>query len=91
MKWICTDPSCKQYGRKIGERVFEFKEDVKFPNSPVVTVQKEIDLNDYTDEEINDYLSPYGWSIEILNNENDSNASAEWLMAECIFEQTLYE
>jgi hypothetical protein len=53
-------------------------------------VEKEIDLNDYSDEEINDHLSPYGWSIEELMNEN-SLYDARWLMAECIFEQTIYE
>jgi len=53
----------------------------------IVKEEEEINLDQYTDEEINDHLSPYGWSIEQLKEENNSE-DAEWLMAECIFEQT---
>jgi len=30
-KWICTDPDTNQWGRKIGERIYEFKQDMKYP------------------------------------------------------------
>lgn len=90
MKWICTDPATKQYGRKISDKVYEFKEEVGYPDGNKYTEQKEIDLNDYTEDEINDHLSPYGWNIIQLKEEN-SIEGAEWLMAECIFEQTIFE
>ena len=86
IKWLSTDPNCNQYGRKIGERKYEFKQDWNY-GGKIVLEQDEIDLNDYTDEQINDHLSPYGWSIDQLKDEN-SLEDAEWLMAECIFEQT---
>jgi len=85
-KWICTDPDTNQWGRKIGERTYEFKQDMKYPNGMIVKEEEEINLDEYTDEEINDHLSPYSWSIEQLKEEN-SLEDAEWLMAECIFEQ----
>ena len=85
MKWICTDPDTNQYGRKLSDKLYEFKQDMKY-NGVIVTEEDEINLNDYTEEEINDHLSPYGWSIEQLKDENTLE-DAEWLMAECIFEQ----
>jgi len=88
MKWICTDPDTNQYGRKLSDKLYEFKQDMKY-NGVIVTEEDEINLNDYTEEEINDHLSPYGWSIEQLKDENTLE-DAEWLMAECIFEQTVY-
>lgn len=87
MKWICTDPDTNQWGRKISARTYEFKQDMRYPNGMIVKEEEEISLDAYTDEEINDYLSPYGWSIKQLKEEN-SLESTEWLIAECIFEQT---
>jgi hypothetical protein len=43
--------------------------------------QDEIDVTDYSEEEINDYVSPYG---EILNG--SEGAARNQLIAECIFE-----
>ena len=86
--WICTDPDMNQYGRKLGEKVYEFKQDTTYPDGFVVHETDGIDLNDYTDEEINDHLSPYGWDVKQLLEEN-TKEDAEWLMAECIFEQTV--
>jgi hypothetical protein len=88
-EWICTDPDTKQFGRKIGQRVYEFKQECKYPDGLIIEEEAEIWLDDYTDEEINDYLSPYSWSIEQLKKDN-SLEDAEWLMAECIFEQTIF-
>lgn len=90
MKWTCTDPATNQYGRRISDKVYEFKEEVSYPDGFKYTVQKEIDLKDYTEDEINDHLSPYGWDIIQLKEENPLE-HAEWLMAECIFEQTIFE
>lgn len=89
MEWKCTDPDMNQWGRLIGDRVYEFKQDMKYPDGSVVEEEETIDLNDYTEEEINDHLSAYGWDIEQLKEENNLE-NAEWLMAECIFEQIAY-
>lgn len=86
--WKCTDPDTNQWGRRTGEKVYQFKQDVKYPDGVVITEEDTIDLNDYTREEIEDHLAPYGWSIAQLKEENDLE-DAEWLMAECIFEQTV--
>ena len=88
-EWVCTDSDMNQWGRKIGDRVYEFKQDMKYPNGMVVKEEEEIDLNKYSEEEINDHLSPYGWDIKQLKEENILE-DAEWLMAECIFEQIAF-
>lgn len=85
-QWICTDPDMNQWGRRIGEKAYEFKQDMKYPNGMIVKEEREINLNEYTDDEINDHLSPYSWSIKQIKEEN-SLEDAEWLIAECIFEQ----
>lgn len=87
--WICTDPDMNQWGVKIKDKVYEFKQDTIYPDGSIVEEEAEIDLNNYTEEEINDHLSVYSWSIEQLKEDN-SLADAEWLMAECIFEQEVY-
>lgn len=88
-KWICTDPDMNQYGRKTGDKMYEFKQDMTYPDGSIVKEEKDIDLNDYSDDEINNHLSAYGWTIKQLKEENDLDG-AEWLMAECIFEQTAF-
>jgi len=88
-KWKCTDPGTNQWGRKIGDRLYEFKQDTKYPDGVIITEEETIDLNDYSDAEIDDHLSPYGWSILQLKEENSID-DAEWLMVECIFEQIAY-
>lgn len=87
--WICIDPNMNQYGRKLKNGVFEFKQDMKYPDGVVVKEQGIIYLEEYTEEEINDILSSYSWSVKQLKEEN-SLEDAEWLMAECIFEQTIF-
>ena len=86
IEWICTDSDANQWGRKIGKRTYEFRQDMKYPNDMIVKEEEEINLDKYTNEEINYHLSPYGWTIKQLKEEN-SLKNAEWLMAECIFEQ----
>lgn len=84
MKWICTDPDKNQWGRQVGKREFEFKEDYGFGE-----VSALIDLDDYTEEEINDHIAAFGYTVEGLKEEYPTLESAEWIMAECIFEQTI--
>ena len=87
--WICTDPDMNQWGRKIKENIYQFKQDMMYPDGTIIEEEGEINLNHYTDEEINNHLSPYGWNIQKLKEDN-TLGDAKWLMAECIFEQTSY-
>jgi hypothetical protein len=79
-KWILTDPSTQQYGRKVRDKVYEFKE--KRITDPISNEKEDyqsvIDLNDYTTEEIKSTLNAYGLIIE---------DTEEWIIAECLFEQ----
>lgn len=58
-KWILTDPNNKQYGRKITENIYEFKER---------GTQKTIDLNEYTSEQMKKAYEPYGFPVGSLTN-----------------------
>lgn len=75
-EWVCTDPDTNQYGRQIAPRIFEFKDEIS---------QSEIDLDDYTEEQILSDISSFGYnSWEDLVKEYGDEA--EWVAAECIFE-----
>jgi hypothetical protein len=58
-KWICTDSDNKQYGRKLTENIYEFKEG---------NVTSVIDLEEYTSEQMKKALEPYGMPIDSLTN-----------------------
>lgn len=85
--WICTDPDAGQYRLDEGQDVwrdtrFTFKEGDR---------EETIDLNDYTREEIQSYVSAYGYValphnyyfIDGTQKEVDNS-----IIAECIFEMT---
>ena len=40
--WACTDPNTNQYGRKIGEGQYEFKQDVRYPDGTVSMRKKRL-------------------------------------------------
>ena len=81
--WIATDPSLKQYGRRISEKVFEFKEEGKDT--------LEIDLTEYNEQEIEYAINTFGYTA--INKPNHDcifdlyGQEAYWVMAECIFEE----
>jgi hypothetical protein len=85
-EWICTDPDMNQHGRKIGDKIYEFKQDMTYPDGSIVPEDETIDLNAYSNEQINNHLSTYSWTIESINKENNQE-QADMLIAECIFEQ----
>lgn len=87
-KWVCTDAGTKQYRKKLSKTVFEFKEQ-RLINPITKKTEKftaEVDLQDYTPEEIIDYCSPYGYDSEEVTNWIKKGENLD-LMAECIFEQ----
>ncbi len=85
--WIQTDASCNQYRKDISKLVFLFREDriIQPITREIEKYESEIDLNDYTFEEMLDIIRSYGYTKEeliewITTGENLS------LIAECIFE-----
>lgn len=86
--WICTDPDMQQYGRKLEEHVYEFKEENKawhITLAPRKWFTDIIDLRKYSYDDIIDYCSPYYSSMEELFG--IYGKSSPWIIAECIFEQ----
>ena len=89
--WICTDPDTQQYGRRVTDNddLFEFKE--MRDNG---LFQTGIDLGAYTHEQIEDCINTYGYTLQNDNGKSGTNIyelygnEANWIMAECLFEQT---
>lgn len=84
--WTITDTSTSQFGRKISDKVFEFKETRKRK-----VFQMTIDLTTYDREYIEDVITSYGYTLD----ETDDNyigkiyeveGEADWIIAECLFE-----
>ena len=100
--WTCTDPDSFQYGRRVCEGVYEFKEFdrnnyVILPNevskfldtqenktNPEIWVCRIIDLSNYSEDQIKEYIKPYYNSIQQIK---DDYEDWQWIIAECIFEQ----
>lgn len=89
MKWTCTDPDTKQYGRQLSFTKFEFKE--RRDNQIFRGI---IDLSDYSTEFIEGVISSYGYTLEEINTPSFPNIynmygkEALWIISECLFEQT---
>jgi hypothetical protein len=83
--WVCTDPDMNQWGRKIEERTYEFKQYMGYPDGSKVKEEEIINLNKYTDKQIADHISTFGYTIEGLKKDCP-NDGGDWLIAECIFE-----
>jgi len=83
--WVLTDPDNQQYGRQLDELKFEFKEKDK---------NLIIDLDEYEENETEDIINSYGYtlyedegSLESYRNVYNLYVdSANWIVAECIFE-----
>lgn len=83
--WTITDPSTNQQGRQITKMLFEFKEDGK--------EQTVIDISGYTNGEIESIINSYGYTLfddktTLKNIHTLYGKSANWIIAECIFEMT---
>ena len=85
-EWICTDIDTNQWGRKIKDKVYEFKQDDKYPDGFIDVKHHMIYLDDYSENEILENISPYGYTVDSLK-ESYSEEDVNWLIAECIFEQ----
>ena len=84
--WVCTDPSCDQYQKKVAGYVYEMREMRTWNPDTGETKPycSTIDLRDYDLKDIFDMCQTYGYGpdsvIEMLSN-NDQG-----VIAECIFE-----
>lgn len=96
--WICTDPDTEQYGRQISERVFEFKEKnpmAEFDKDENEFIEFDVNLDDYTAQEIENHINTYGYTLfepkghtfTSTNIFEQYGEEANWIIAECIFEQ----
>lgn len=90
--WICTDPDNEQYGRRIDDFVFEFCERDRDVDCHNEWYRETIDLNHYAIQTIEGHISSYGYSLLIWNKDFILNSypnvlDANWIIAECIFEQ----
>lgn len=83
-EWIHTDDD--QWVKKICDKSFELVEIREWPEGYVVATG-EIDLNDYSKEDIVSCINGYGYdSIEVA--EEQYRDAANQVIAECLFEQT---
>ena len=96
--WKCTDLDNKQYGRQISEKVFEFKEKnpmAEFDEDEDEIIEFEVNLDDYTSQEIENHINTYGYTLfkpkgftfTAVNIFEQYGEEANWIIAECIFEQ----
>lgn len=81
--WICTDPDTQQYGRKVYDGMWLFKEQYK-PESLIV-------IKEYSPVDVESTLNSYGYTMyntmDGLHNINELYGdSAEQIIAECLFE-----
>ena len=84
-KWEQTDASCNQYGRQLTQGVYEFKE-----GSGRNKYRQTITLAEWPTELVESIVSAYYDSVSALRAGNGiliDGPDADWLIAECIFEQ----
>lgn len=96
-EWILTDDSVNQWGREIGNGVFEFKQDEKYDEFLSRTIQFEVDLKHYTEQEIESAISTFGYTLHPHRYKGSRSIydvygkNTAWICAECIFELELFE
>lgn len=85
--WICTDPDCMQYGKKLSDMSWQYIECREYPNDRFIVCGTCIDLLDYGTEKVNDYVSGYYESLAALVAADSSANESLQIAAECVFEQ----
>ncbi len=85
--WSCTDPDNRQYGKKLDESHYVFKE---FHSEFAETyedqwIEMDILLSHYSEDQINNHISSYYDSVDQIKELYGDDW--EWIVAECIFEQ----
>lgn len=87
IEWKVTDPSCNQMMKKLDENRFLFKEDrIVNPETKETEIyESEIDLKNYTQEEMFNDVRVFGYSFNEMSSWIDEGFNLD-LIAECIFE-----
>ena len=75
--FICTDPSTRQWLKKLSDNHFLVLERDEM---------HDIDLTEYTDEQIDSYLAAYYPSLDLVKEIYGEDANQ--IIAECIAEQS---
>ncbi len=84
--WVCTDLDRKQYGKKLDESHYVFKEfDNKGEYYEDKWIELDILLSHYDEDKINNHISSYYDSVDQIKEIYGDHW--EWIVAECIFEQ----
>ena len=95
--WELHDDDCCQYFRKIGPREYEMiqciwldttDEDIQNGGHKYVVVTGAVDLNDMSEEECEDAITAFGYTLSDF--EDWEGDVAESMIAECYLEDALY-
>lgn len=91
--WILTDPDTEQYGRKLSDWVYEFKEKTKDDDwMENDFVELEIDMSKYSANQVEPIINAYGYTLEPWSDGTfifdlyKNKETVNWIIAECIFE-----
>src|SRR5574343_204800 len=86
-QWIETDPDSNQFGRYIGDGVYEFKEDrlCDPETQSYETYSSIIDINSYSDEDKLRAAHSFAYN-SIQELEEIYGDHAEWVLADSLFE-----
>lgn len=95
--WYATDPDCCQHMRNDGTK-YEMiqcvwldmtREDRANGAHEYCIVNMEIDLNNYSDEEKENYVSSYGYTLDDLKWAYEDEETVNNIVAECILEESI--
>lgn len=83
-EWVCTDADSMQHQFAISDAVFKMTEIIPCPDGGYIVAYSEIDLNNFTAAQIEEYVSGYYDSTEALMSIYGKDSQG--VIAECIFE-----
>ena len=83
--WECTDPDGYQYQRKVEKRSFDMVQAFEMPDDSFRVCRSNIDIDEYSSAEIEDYVTGYYASVDELKASYEEGC-ADGIIAECIFE-----
>lgn len=98
-EWYCTDNDCMQYCKKVDDYQFKFIQAVwldTWGDDPRAENAKDecdnyavctgyIDINDFYDEELENYVSNFSYTLDSIREIYGEDANE--VIAECIFEE----
>ena len=102
--WFCTDPDCMQHCKKINDTEFKFihavwldtchddpkAENRKNESDNYAVCADYIDIELYSEKDIECALAPYGYDIEFVKDAYGEDMNQ--IIAECLFEENcLYD